>query len=173
MRRKPFARVNSCGFACTPEASAKARKAAREGTIATSDKIQSYSIAVLCKPSSPMLELSSENARRQRSWAARLRDGLTKTRSRLSGLFGGGAIDPVLFETLESALLASDVGVEATRYLIGGLRERARRLQTAEQLKAELRAMLVETLTPLEQTLDFTGKKPRVVMLAGVNGSGK
>jgi len=120
-----------------------------------------------------MLELSSENVRRQRSWAARLKDGLTKTRSRLSGLFGGGAIDPVLFETLESALLASDVGVEATRFLIAGLSERARRLQTAEQLKAELRAMLVETLGPLEQPLDLSGKKPRVVMLAGVNGSGK
>src|SRR4029077_12232034 len=120
-----------------------------------------------------MLELSSENVRRQRSWAARLKDGLTKTRSRLSGLFAGGAIDPVLFETLESALLASDVGVEATRFLIAGLSERARRLQPAEQLKAELRAMLVETLGPLEQPLDLSGKKPRVVMLAGVNGSGK
>jgi fused signal recognition particle receptor len=120
-----------------------------------------------------MLELSSENVRRQRSWAARLKDGLTKTRSRLSGLFGGEAIDPVLFETLEAALLASDVGVEATRFLIAGLRERARRLQTAEQLKSELRAMLVETLGPLEQPLDLSGKKPRVVMLAGVNGSGK
>ncbi len=120
-----------------------------------------------------MLELSSENVRRQRSWAARLKDGLTKTRSRLSGLFGGEAIDPVLFETLEAALLASDVGVEATRFLIAGLRERARRLQTAEQLKAELRAMLVETLGPLEQPLDLSGKKPCVVMLAGVNGSGK
>jgi len=120
-----------------------------------------------------MLELSSENVRRQRSWAARLKDGLTKTRSRLSGLFGGEAIDPALFETLEAALLASDVGVEATRFLIAGLRERARRLQTAEQLKAELRAMLVETLGPLEQPLDLSGKKPCVVMLAGVNGSGK
>ncbi len=120
-----------------------------------------------------MLELSSENARRQRSWAARLKDGLTKTRSRLSGLFGGGTIDPVLFETLESALLASDVGVDATRFLLAGLRERARGLQTAGQLKAELRAMLVETLTPLEQTLDFTGKKPCIIVLAGVNGSGK
>ena len=84
-----------------------------------------------------MLELSTENARRQRSWAARLRDGLTKTRSRLSGLFDAGAIDPVLFETLESALLASDVGADATRFILAGLRERAGRLQTAEQLKAE------------------------------------
>ena len=120
-----------------------------------------------------MLELSSENARRQRSWAARLKDGLAKTRSQLSGLFGGGAIDPALFEALESALLASDVGVDATRFLLTGLRERVRRLQTAEQLKAELRAMLVETLAPLERPLDLTGKKPRIIMLAGVNGAGK
>jgi fused signal recognition particle receptor len=120
-----------------------------------------------------MLELSSENARRQRSWAARLKDGLAKTRSQLSGLFGGGAIDPALFEALESALLASDVGVDTTRFLLTGLRERARRLQTAEQLKAELRAMLLETLAPLEQPLDLTGKKPRIIMLAGVNGAGK
>ncbi len=120
-----------------------------------------------------MLELSSENARRQRSWAARLKDGLAKTRSQLSGLFGGGAIDPALFEALESALLASDVGVDTTRFLLTGLRERVRRLQTAEQLKAELRAMLVETLAPLERPLDLTGKKPRIIMLAGVNGAGK
>jgi len=120
-----------------------------------------------------MLELSSENDRRQRSWAARLKDGLAKTRSQLSGLFGGGAIDPALFEALESALLASDVGVETTRFLLTRLRERARRLQTAEQLKAELRAMLVEMLAPLEQPLDLSGKKPRIIMLAGVNGAGK
>ena len=120
-----------------------------------------------------MLELSSENARRQRSWAARLKDGLAKTRSQLSGLFGAGAIDPALFEALESALLASDVGVETTRFLLTRLRERARRLQTAEQLKAELRAMLVEMLAPLERPLDLSGKKPRIIMLAGVNGAGK
>ncbi len=120
-----------------------------------------------------MLELSSENARRQRSWAARLKDGLAKTRSQLSGLFGAGAIDPAMFEALESALLASDVGVETTRFLLTGLRERARRLQTAKQLKAELRAMLVEMLAPLEQPLDLTRKKPCIILLAGVNGAGK
>ena len=120
-----------------------------------------------------MLELSSENAREQRSWVSRLKDGLTKTRSRLSGLFGEGVIGPALFEALEAALLASDAGAEATRFLIAGLRERARRLQTAGQVKAELRTMLVELLAPLEQPLDLTGKKPCIIMLAGVNGTGK
>ncbi len=39
-----------------------------------------------------MLELSSDFAREQRSRLARLKDGLAKTRSRLSGLFGGRVI---------------------------------------------------------------------------------
>src|SRR5258706_1754077 len=136
-------------------------------------KSNAHSIAVPRRCVPPLLALSSETHRRQRSWAARLKDGLAKTRSQLSGLFGGGAIDPALFEALESALLASDVGVETTRFLLTRLRERARRLQTAEQLKAELRAMLVEMLAPLEQPLDLGGKKPRIIMLAGGNGAGK
>src|SRR5258706_2591873 len=121
-----------------------------------------------------MLELSSENARPQRSWAARLRNGLAKPRSQLSGLSGGGTItDRAWFEDLETALLASDAGVEAARFLIDGLRERAGRLETGKQLKSELQTMLVELLAPLEQTLDFAGRKPGIIMLAGVNGSGK
>src|SRR5207302_1713841 len=43
----------------------------------------------------------------------------------------------------------------------------------AEQLKAELRALLLETLAPLEQPLEFAGKKPCIIMLVGVNGAGK
>jgi fused signal recognition particle receptor len=120
-----------------------------------------------------MLELSSDFAREQRPWRARLNDGLAKTRSRLSALFGGRAIDPALFEELETALLASDAGVEASRFLIAGLRERAGRIETAAQLKAELRTMLLELLAPLEQPFDVAGEKPRIIMLAGVNGAGK
>lgn len=121
-----------------------------------------------------MLELSSKNDREQGSWIARLKDGLTKTRSRLSGLFGRRtAMGPALFEDLEAALLESDAGIEATRFLLNGLRERAHRLETAAELKSELRTMIVDLLAPLEQTLDFADKKPCIIMLAGVNGAGK
>jgi len=120
-----------------------------------------------------MLELFSKNAAAQGSRAAGLKVGLTKTRSRLSGLFRDRTIDPALFEELETALLISDAGVDATGFLLAGLRERARRIETAQELKSELRAMLLEMLAPLEQALDFEGKKPRVIMIAGVNGAGK
>ena len=121
-----------------------------------------------------MLELSSKTARGEVSWATRLRSGLGKTRSRLSGLFTDRTVDPALFEEIETALLASDAGAEATRFLLAALRERASQGGgTAGQLKTALRAILVELLAPLERTLDLSGKKPRIVMLAGVNGSGK
>ena len=120
-----------------------------------------------------MLELSSKIARGEVSWVTRLRDGLGITRSRLSGLFSDRTVDPALLEEIESALLASDAGAEATRFLLSALRERASRVKTGEQLKFALREMLVELLAPLEQALDLSGKKPRIIMLAGVNGAGK
>jgi fused signal recognition particle receptor len=109
------------------------------------------------------------------SWFDRLKSGLQKTRSQLGGLFSGRRIDEALFEDLETALLAADTGVEASAYLIAELRDRARRAgaQTAADLKAQLHAILVELLQPLEKTVDTSSRKPFVIMIAGVNGAGK
>ncbi|MGB7541373.1 MAG: signal recognition particle-docking protein FtsY [Burkholderiales bacterium] len=114
----------------------------------------------------------SDSEQKTVAWFERLKLGLKKTRSQLAGLFAGG-IDESLFEQLETALLASDTGVEATQYLLSGLRRCALRAENAEQLKAELQAMLVELLEPLEQPFDVTRAKPFIIMLAGVNGAGK
>lgn len=119
-----------------------------------------------------MPEASSEAAR-QLSWTARLRQGLAKTRSRLSGLFGDRAIDAALYEDLETALLACDVGIEATRILLDRLRERAGSARTAEELRSVLRALLAELLAPLECAFELPAAKPCIIMLAGVNGAGK
>jgi fused signal recognition particle receptor len=120
-----------------------------------------------------MLELSSKIARGEVSWITRLKSGLGKTRSRLSGLFTDRSVDAALLEEIETALLASDAGVDATKFLLATLRERASRVTTAGELKSALRAILVELLAPLEHTLDLSGKKPCIIMLAGVNGAGK
>jgi fused signal recognition particle receptor len=120
-----------------------------------------------------MLGLFSRNDRVQTPWRVRLREGMVKTRLLLSGLFGGGEIDPAFFENLENALLASDVGVDATQFLLERLRTRVTRVESAEQLRAELREILVELLAPLEQPLQIAGAKPYVIMIVGVNGAGK
>jgi len=120
-----------------------------------------------------MLEASPEIARGQRSWTARLREGLAGTRARLAGVFGDRAVDQTLYEEIETALLASDAGVEATRLLLAGLRERAGGARTAEQLRSALRALVAELLAPLERPFDPAPGKPYVILLAGVNGAGK
>lgn len=119
-----------------------------------------------------MPEVSSQAAL-QRPWTARLRQGLAKTRSRLSGLFAGRAVDAALYEDLESALLACDVGVDATRVLLERLRRRAGAVKTADDLRSLLRSVLVELLAPLERPLILSGARPCVILLAGVNGAGK
>ena len=109
------------------------------------------------------------------TWFGRLRQGLKKTGGQLSGLLGGRRIDESLFEDLETALLRADAGLPATTHLITALRARVRkdRLETAEQLKDALREELTALLAPLEQSLDHRSAKPFVIMVAGVNGTGK
>ncbi len=112
------------------------------------------------------------------SWAARLKNGLARTREVLntpvSELFVRRAVDESLFEDLETALLQADCGVQATGWLIASLRDKARRqkIEDGETLKRALKESLTELLSPLEKRLE-PNAKPCVLMIAGVNGSGK
>lgn len=108
-------------------------------------------------------------------WLVRLKKGLSRTSGNLAGLFVGVKVDEALFDELETALLTSDTGVETTQWLLAGLRERVRkeRLTEAPQVKAALRALLVELMLPLEQPVDIDRASPLVVMITGVNGAGK
>jgi fused signal recognition particle receptor len=113
-------------------------------------------------------------------WAARLKQGLAKTRDnlgrQLSGLLGSGAkIDEELYEELETALLSADVGVNATQYLLDDLKNRVKRdrLEDAAQLRTALRDGLQTLLAPLEAPLNTADHKPCVIMMVGVNGAGK
>jgi fused signal recognition particle receptor len=113
------------------------------------------------------------------SWAARLKAGLARTREVLNAdlgdLLSRRSIDEALFEELEAALLQADCGVEASRSLIEDLRRRAKaaRIEDGAALKTALRAAVQERLQPLQRRLDTGAHKPCVIVVAGVNGSGK
>jgi fused signal recognition particle receptor len=113
------------------------------------------------------------------SWRDRLFKGLAKTRAqwggKLKGIFARGKVDDQLLEELETLLLTSDVGVEATSHLLAELGKAAKRdrIDTPEGIQKALADVLLETLQPLEQPLDVSGHKPFVIMIAGVNGAGK
>jgi fused signal recognition particle receptor len=108
-----------------------------------------------------------------------LRKDLELTRERwgkaLGMLRARPQIDEALYEELEGQLLEADVGVAATQHLIAALRkaQRDKRLEDGTALAAELKAALVDLLTPLQQPFPELGAKPFVILLAGVNGAGK
>ena len=111
----------------------------------------------------------------KQSWLTRLKSGLAKTSSNLTSIFVNAKIDDDLYEELETALLMSDAGVDATEYLLETLRQKVRadRLTDAQQVKDALRQLLIDLLAPLEKTLMLGRAQPLVMMIAGVNGAGK
>ena len=132
---------------------------------------------VSIEPAKPVgLAKSAEPAK---SWAERLKQGLSKTRNLLGGqlasLFGGGKIDAETYDELEAILLTSDIGVAATQKLLDNLKKRVKRenLEDTISLKTALKTELLDVLKPLEVPLQTNNHAPFVIMLAGVNGAGK
>jgi fused signal recognition particle receptor len=94
----------------------------------------------------------------------------------LADLFRGREIDAAILEELETRLIGADVGVEASERILGELRGRVarRELTDVAALIAALRASIVEILAPCERALRISGEhRPFVILVVGVNGSGK
>ena len=113
----------------------------------------------------------------RRPWGERLKAGLVLSRDRLnrplSELFGRRTLSDETLAELETALLEADVGVPATAHLLGELADRAKRADGDADGRTLLKAVLTELLLPLEQPLIVGPERPFVVMIAGVNGTGK
>jgi fused signal recognition particle receptor len=109
------------------------------------------------------------------SWAARLKAGLARTRDVLntpvSELFVRRKVDETLYQDLETALLQADCGVAAAHALVSELRKK--KIDDGEALKAALKDGITTLLQPLERRLEVSRARPFVIMIAGVNGSGK
>jgi fused signal recognition particle receptor len=115
------------------------------------------------------------SASEKTGWLGRLRSGLARTRAQLAQVFSGAAIDEALFEELESVLVMADVGVPAAHLLLERLRARVRRGDARDPpaVRAALQQEIAALLGPSQKHWDFAAARPFVVMIAGVNGSGK
>ena len=94
----------------------------------------------------------------------------------LADLFRGREIDAAILEELETRLISADVGVEASERILGELRRRVarRELTDVAALIAALRASIVEILAPCARALRISREhRPFVILVVGVNGSGK
>lgn len=108
----------------------------------------------------------------------RLKDRLSKTRvalaDGLSGLFRGGRpIDQALFDELEELLYTSDLGVVAAHVTseLARLHKRGE-IKGEEDVRVALRRILLQKVSQEPFELDFR-QKPLVILVVGVNGSGK
>lgn len=105
------------------------------------------------------------------------RDGLARTRDvtfgRISTFFGATQIDEATWEELEVILIQADIGVETSLFVLEECKQHVQRegLTKTEQLSHFLKQTLVERLEPVNEIV--FQQKPTVILLAGVNGSGK
>src|SRR3569832_1628600 len=94
----------------------------------------------------------------------------------LADLFRGRKIDEQILEELETRLLTADVGVEATEAILSELQKRVARneLQDVAALITALRNAIVDILAPCARPLVVDkSRSPYVILVVGVNGSGK
>src|SRR4029078_7764110 len=112
------------------------------------------------------------------SWLERLRGGSQKTRERvpdnLPGITSRAALDTATLDDVEEALIASDLGPEASHRI----REAIARQKFERLAERGLRTILAEEiekiLTPVAKPLEVWGfPRPHVILVIGVNGSGQ
>jgi fused signal recognition particle receptor len=113
-------------------------------------------------------------------FVARLRAKLSRGTSWLThdlvNLLPGGRIDEGVLDELEMRLIGADVGIETTEKILGGLRGKVARkeLGNLDALLAALRQSLLDIVGPVSRPLVVDeSKRPYVILVVGVNGSGK
>jgi fused signal recognition particle receptor len=110
----------------------------------------------------------------------RLKAGIQKTRSGLldrleDAIAGRKEIDAAVLDEIEETLYTADIGVATTTEIVERLRERVDRnlLADGDELKRLIREHLLEVLEGAERPMPHVAEPPAVVMVVGVNGSGK
>src|SRR4051812_26554707 len=121
---------------------------------------------------------AAEQPEQRRGFFRRLRENLSKTREALSAeiqatLFEG-ELDAATWERLEEALIMADVGARTTAEVVAKLETEAQDggLEGGEALSGRLTELLADLARPGEGRIDLT-HDPTVIMVAGVNGTGK
>ena len=131
-------------------------------------------------PAKPASAAGGDPPGARRGLFGRLRERLAAGTSFLTRDLGellpGRGIDAELLDELETRLLTADVGMAATERILGDLRRRVARkeLGDLDALLAALRRAIVEILAPVARPLAIERtQRPFVVLVVGVNGSGK
>jgi len=131
-------------------------------------------------PDSPArADLEREEEVEKKGWLSRLRAGLSKSTKRvtesITGLFTKKKLDQATLNELEDALIQADLGVSVAARLVEKLgKERFGKEVTDEEVRSAFADDIAEILAPVAVQLAIDkARKPHVVLVIGVNGSGK
>jgi len=121
--------------------------------------------------------VTEEGGRPRRGFFKRLRENMAKTREALGAEIQATMferLDDEAFERLEEALIYADVGAPTTATIVARLEGEAASgdLESGEDLTRRLRELLAETARVEGDTIEL-GAKPTVILMVGVNGTGK
>jgi len=120
-----------------------------------------------------------DSDKKKGGWLSRLRDGLAKSTKRvtesITGLFTKKKLDQATLNELEDALIQADLGVSVAARLVEKLgKERFGKEVTDEEVRSAFADDIAEILAPVAVQLAIDkARKPHVVLVIGVNGSGK
>jgi fused signal recognition particle receptor len=107
----------------------------------------------------------------------RLRDRLARTSNGFSQslrLAFGGTGNEAMWQGIEDALLLADVGLEATQSLVAATKKEVGRSASAAEVTSALRAKIVDLLSSHDEEIsETTSEGPAVILVVGVNGTGK
>jgi len=107
-------------------------------------------------------------------WKTSLDRTRKATFGRIAALMGASEIDRDTWDDLEALLIQADVGVETSQMVISDLQQKVTELgiTKSEEFQQALEEELLSHLMP-HTKLDLEAHKPAVILLVGVNGSGK
>ncbi len=109
------------------------------------------------------------------SFLGKMREAVGRTRDQIGGVLAmGRTVDEETLDALEASLLRADIGSATTSEVMRTLRQRAlREKATTDDLKLMLKEELRTILNSVVQPTNHPQEAPEVLMMVGVNGTGK
>ena len=110
----------------------------------------------------------------------RLKSGLQKTRASLAGgieniVQGKAKVGLELLDELEETLLIADVGMKTTTFILEDLKKDVaqNRIRENDEVLQHLKGQMFKVLSQNNKSIQFSKNKPLVILMVGINGSGK
>jgi len=119
-------------------------------------------------------------AEKKSGFFSRLKSGLAKTRNSLAGgldnvVHGEAKVEPEHLDELEEALILADVGVPTANFILEALKTEVAegRVRNKDDVLENLKQLMVKILNENQENHQRSVEKPHIVLVIGVNGSGK